>query len=567
MDNDLSIFEELSVERKRLQKEGKLPEFFTTMGWQVFKSKYLHDATTYEEQIDRIVNTVSNYCPTKKAYFKKRWKDMLMNNHAYLATPTLANTGTNRGLSVSCSGGEITDDIYGFGDARTECSVLSQEGFGTSSNLGSIRERGSPISRGGKANGVLPVFEDMVKMAENVSQGGTRRGAWAGYLPLEHGDFWEVADFVKNNPEGANVGWNIYDSTIKKLNQGDTDIQARYQRSLLVKCIHGKGYYYFPDKVNRASPQMYKDLGLKSLASNLCTEITLHADKDHSYSCVLSGMVGTTWDEWKDTDAVYCMTVFLDCLISEFLSLAKDIRGLEKIVRGTEKGRALGLGFSGLHSLFQKKSLPFGCLEAHFLNNEIFSHLQEESLKASQWMAKEWGEPEWCEGYGVRNTHRTALAPNVSSSVIFGSESQGCTPWYGNVYSEGSASGSLFRVNPLFIELLKKYNKYDEDTLQLVLNDNGSCQKLDFLTEHEKDVFKTAFEINQKDILRLVSTRQPKICQAQSTNLFIDADEDEAYISEIHQEAFEDENIHSLYYLRGRAGVTASKGGCSACES
>ncbi len=567
MKEALSIFEELSQERKDLQAEGKLPEWFTTVGWQTFKQSYLYEADTYEEQIDRVINTIGRHCPSRSTYFKGRWKHMLMNKHAYLATPVLANTGVSRGLSVSCSGGEIADNIYAFGNARTECGVLSQEGFGTSSHLGSIRERGAPISRGGTASGILPVFEDMVRMADNISQGEARRGAWAGYLPLEHGDFWEVADFVKNNPAGANVGWNIFDKTVANLNTGNMDTHARFQRSLLVKCIQGKGYYYFPDKVARAAPPMYAHHGLRSLASNLCTEITLHADEDHSYTCVLSGMVGSTYDEWKDTDAVYCMTIFLDCLVSEFLSLAKDIRGLENIVRGTEKGRAIGLGFSGLHSLFQQRGFAWGSFDAHLLNKLIFRHLKEESLRASQWMAKEWGEPEWCKGFGVRNTHRTALAPNVSSSMIFGSESQGCTPWYGNVYTEGSAAGSLFRVNPLFIELLKKYGQYNEDMIKSVLNNGGSCQDLDFLTDHEKEVFKTFFEINQLDVLRLASARQPDICQSQSTNLAFAADEKEEYIAMVHQVAFEDEDCHSLYYLRSKAGVTASRGACSACES
>jgi ribonucleoside-diphosphate reductase alpha chain len=562
-----SIFEELSAERKKLQKQGKLPDWFTTVGWQTFKGKYLHEADTFEEQIDRIVKTVGKYAPSNRKYFKRRWKELIMNNHAYLATPTLANIGTNRGMGVSCSGGDIPDSVYGFGDARLECSILSQEGFGTSSYLGNIRERGAPISRGGKANGVLPVFEDMVRMAENISQGGARRGAWAGYLPMEHGDFWEVAGSVKNDPDGANVGWNIHDSTIAKLNSGDEDTIARFQRSLSLKMVAGRGYYYFPDKVARAAPQMYKDLGLRSVASNLCTEITLHADEEHSYSCVLSGMVASSYDEWKNTDAVYCMTIFLDCLVSEFLDSAKDVRGLERIIRGTEKGRALGLGMSGIHTYFQKNMMPYGGIQAHMKNIEMAKHLNKESLRASQWMASQWGEPEWCKGYGVRNTHRIAYAPNLSSATIFGSESQGCGLWFGNVYTESGAAGGMFRVNPLFIELLKKHGKYDEETINFVLNDSGSCQNLDFLSQLEKDVFRTAFEVNQEDVLRLFSHRQRETCQSQSLNLHFDAEEDEEYIAYIHQLAFEDENIHSLYYVRGKAGVSASKGACSSCES
>jgi ribonucleoside-diphosphate reductase alpha chain len=563
----MSLFEELSAERKQLQQEDDLPSWFTTLGWQAFKGKYLYEADTYEEQIDRIVDAVSKFCPTHSDYFSIRWKQMLMDNHAYLATPVLANTGTSRGLSVSCSGSKIGDSVYDFGMARLEGSILSQEGFGTSSYLGGIRPRGSTISRGGTADGILPVFKDMVTMADNVSQGSTRRGAWAGYVPMSSKDFWEIANEVKNNPDGSNIGWNIYDGNLDRLNTGDLEDTKRFQETQYLKCVTGKGYYYFPDKVKRAQPQMYKDLGLESLASNLCTEITLHADEDHSYTCVLSGMVATTWDEWKDTDAVYCMTVFLDCLLEEFLSLAREIPGLEKIVAGTEKGRAIGLGITGYHSALQQKGYTWGGFDAHMFNMELFRHLQSESLQASHWMAMRWGEPEWCKGYGVRNTHRTALAPNVSSSLIFGSESQGCTPWYGNVYYEGSASGEMYRVNPVFIEMLKEHGEYKDSVLKDVLSDNGSVQKLDFLSDHEKEILLTAFEINQISIIDTVSRRQQFICQGQSCNLFFAADEEEEYISYVHQYAFEDENIKSLYYLRSKSGVTASKGGCESCES
>ena len=563
----MSLFETLSAERKGLQADGKLPDWMTTLGWQAFKGKYLYGCNTYEEQITRIVDAIGKYAPTNAEYLKGRWKEMLMNNHAYLATPVLANTGTSRGLSVSCSGDVVGDSVFDFAMSRLEAAILSQEGFGTSSYLGDIRPRGSVISRGGTADGILPVFKDMVLMADNISQGSTRRGAWAGYVPLSHGDFHEVANEVKQNPDGSNVGWNIHDSDIAKLQEGDRETTSRFQETMFLKCVTGKGYYYFPDKVERMQPPMYADLGLKNKASNLCTEITLHADNDHSYTCVLSGMVLTTFDEWKDTDAVFCMTVFLDCLLSEFLDLAKDIKGLEKIVAGTEKGRAIGLGMTGYHSAIQQKMMTWGSLGAHRFNMTVSRHLHYESLKASKWMASNWGEPEWCKGYGVRNTHRTALAPNVSSALIFGSESQGITPWYGNVYNEGSVNGGMFRVNPVFIKILEQHGMYNDEVLKQVLNDGGSARGLDFLSMHEKEVLLTMFEINQLSIIDSVSRRQPYICQGQSCNLAFDADEDEGYIAYVHQYAFEDPNIKSLYYLRSKAGVDASKGGCESCAS
>ena len=564
----MSLFEQLSAERKALQDQGKLPEWFTTLSWQAFKGKYLYKAETFEDQINRIVNHLGKYAPSgSQEYFVGRWKELLMNNHAYLATPVLANTGTKRGMSVSCSGAVIGDSVYDFGSARLEAAVLSQNGFGTSAYLGEIRERGASVSRGGTADGALPVFKDMVTMAENISQGSTRRGAWAGYIDLSQGDFWEIALEVRNNPDGSNVGWNIYDSDMIKLQAGDKETTLRFQETQYLKCLTGKGYYYFPDKVANMQPECYNKLGLRSKASNLCTEITLHADEDHSYTCVLSGMVLTTYDEWKDTDAVFAMTVFLDCLVSDFLEQAKQVRGLEKIVAGTEKGRAIGLGATGYHSALQQRMLPWGSFQAHQFNMEVFRHINEESLKASKYLAGVLGEPEWCKGTGERFTHRTALAPNVSSALIFGAESQGTTPWYGNVFNEGTAAGGMFRVNPVFIKILKDHGKYNQEILREVLDNNGSVQDLDFLTDLEKEVLKTAFEINQTEIINSASRRQRFICQGQSTNLFFAADEDESYISYVHQYAFEDDNIKSLYYLRSKAGVQASRGGCEACAS
>ena len=563
----MSLFEDLSTERKLLQQEGNLPGWFTTMGWQAFKNKYLYGADTFEDQIDRIVDNLGRYLKDKPEYFKGRWKEMLMENHAYLATPVLANNGTKRGLSVSCSGGVIDDSIYGFCDARTEASVLSQEGFGTSAYMGDIRHRGSSISRGGTADGVLPVFKDMVIMSQNVSQGSTRRGAFAGYLPMDHGDFWEIALEVKNNPDGANIGWCVSDDVVTKLKSGDPEMTARYQEALFVKMVTGKGYFHFTDKIARSQPEMYQRLGLSNKSSGLCNEILLHADKDTSYTCVLSGMVLTTYNQWKDTDAVFCMNVMLDCLVEDFLSTARSIKGLEKVIHGTEASRAIGLGATGYHSALQQRMLPWGSLDAHLFNMEVFKHLKDESLKASRYMAEVYGEPEWCKGTGLRNTHRTALAPNTSSSLIFGSESQGITPWYGNVYQEGTASGSMFRVNPMLVKLLKKYGKYTDDILHQVLDDNGSARSLGFLSDLEREVLLTAFEINQLSIIDAASRRQKFIDNGQSLNLFFDADEDETYISEVHQYAFLDEGIKGLYYIRSKSGVDASKGGCESCAS
>ena len=296
-----------------------------------------------------------------------------------------------------------------------------------------------------------------------------------------------------------------------------------------------------------------------------CTEITLFSDSDHTYTCVLSSLNLAKYDEWKDTDTIFVSSVFLDCVASEFISIGKKIKGLEKAVRFTEKSRALGLGVMGFHTYLQLNMIPFESMEAHFKNAEIFKKIKEESEKATKWMAEAFGEPEWCRGYNRRNSHLLAVAPTLSTAGIMGGVSQGIEPVYKNVYVQGSAAGEMNRINPVFLELLKEKGIYDDKHINEVINHNGSVQDVDWLNEEEKKVFKTAFEIDQKVIVRLASVRQQYIDQAQSINLFFSSDESEEYISEVHQMAFNDPLIKSLYYIRSESGVQASKGECESC--
>jgi ribonucleoside-diphosphate reductase alpha chain len=298
-----------------------------------------------------------------------------------------------------------------------------------------------------------------------------------------------------------------------------------------------------------------------------CTEITLFSSEDYTFSCVLSSMNATKYDEWKNTDAIFDATVFLDCVNQDLIEIAKSIPGMEKIAKFAEESRALGLGLLGFHSYLQDNLIPFDSMDAYYKNLEIFKYMSEETKRASQWMAIEWGEPEWCKGYGVRNTHTMAVAPNLSSALICGSVSQGIEPIYKNAYVQNTAAGKMNRVSPSLLKLMKEKDVYSEEAIKDIISNNGSVQHVDWLTPEEKDVFKTAFEINQKQILRLASSRQRYIDQAQSINLFFDANEDEKYISEVHKEAFLDPYIKSLYYIRSSNGVNVNKDACVACHA
>jgi ribonucleoside-diphosphate reductase alpha chain len=562
-----NIYEELSAERKKLQDEGKLPDWVTTLSWQMLKEKYLHPEwpellSTYR----RISSHAAKYTDDPK-HWEEKFFDVMWKGWLSLSTPVLANMGTGKNCPVSCSGGIIGDSVFDFYDMQVETALLSKNGFGTSAYLGDIRPRGAKISglKGG-ASGVLPVFKDYVQLSKDISQGNSRKGAWAGYIEIDHPDFYELVQYIKKFPDDCNIGWNITNNFIERLDNGDLDALDRYQEAMLLKMLTGKGYFLFIDRVNEQNPLMYKDKGYTVKASNLCNEIMLSAKEDETYTCILSSMNLSKFDEWKNTDAVFVSTVFLDCVNSDFIEIAKNIKGLERAVKFAERHRALGLGVLGFATYLQDHMMSFSGMEAHYMNIEMFAHLDDESLRASKWMAQQWGEPEMCKGYGVRNTHRLTCPPTMSTSIIVGSISQGIEPFFENAYTQGSAAGDMQRINPSLLPIMKERNVYNKKTITDIINNNGSVQHVTWLNEYEKEVFRTAFEIPQDAILRLASTRQRRIDQGQSVNLYFGADEEEEYISKIHKMAFKDDRIKGLYYVRSKSGVKASKEACENCQ-
>jgi len=561
-----TLYKKLSDERKALQENGKVPTWFTTAGWQLFKGKYLYGTEDSAlGQYKRIAQTAANHLRNTPLYDESESKFFNLLWYGWLSpsTPILANMGTNRGLPVACSGGYIEDSIDGFYSARRETANLTKYGFGTSGYLGDIRPRGTPISVGGTASGVLPVFKGFMQDMRDVAQGTARRGAWAGYLPIEHGDFDELADYLLSEPDDANVGWVVTEEFISRLKAQEPEAIRRYQKTLKIKMVTGRGYYFKVDTANRLRPQSYKDLGLDVKASNLCAEISLHSSEDYTFTCILSSMNLAKWDEWKDTDAVFWATIFLDCVASEFIEKAEKIPALHKAVEFTKKSRALGLGACGFHTYLQQNGIAFESFAAHQWNTEVFSSIQRQAYDASMHLQSIFGQTEWAEE-GYRNSHCTAIAPTKSTALIMGGVSEGINPDPAMVYTQLTAGGEVTRVNPVLLQLMKDKGVHTKKHLQEVIDAFGSVQGVDWLTEEEKIIFKTAFEINQEAIIRLASQRQKYVDQSQSLNLFFSANEDEEWIGHIHKLAFEDEQIISLYYITTMAGVHASRE-CEAC--
>lgn len=573
-------YERLSHMRKQLQADGLAPEWMSTASYQLLTGQdYLDTAETPRDMYLRIakraaeltefdIPTYFGYGTWFEAFFDIMWKGWLSPS-----TPILTNMGNSRGHPIACSGTYLGDSIVSFYEARKEIAQLTQRGYGTSWCLDPVRPRGSKISKGGEANGIMQPASGVVQDMKDISQ-GTRRGNVGQYLNPLHTDFDELCDQIIADDDGWNIGWNLTDE-YNDLYRTDKDrADLIWKKMLKAKMVKGKGYFYFLDKVNRARPKMYVDRGFYVRHSNLCAEIALMSDKDHSFTCVLSSMNVAKYDEWKNTYAVQLATIFLDAVISDMLIKAKDEPGFERIIAFTEKSRAIGLGQLGQSTYFQMQSWPFGNFQSIQFNQMLMKHLDTESLIASKLLAKEIGEPEWMIGYGERFSHRLALPPTKSTAIIQGGISEGIGPVYANVYGQDTAGGTVFRINPVLLPIMKDRGQYTEAVMERIAKAQGSVQGESWLTDHEKEVFRTAYEINQETILLMGSHRQRIMSaggggQGQSLNLYFTAEESEEEISRLHHLAYEDEHLQSLYYvhsLNEESTYKVDKSTCSACE-
>lgn len=552
----------------RLEKwknSGEAPEWMTWMAIQMLMNGYIEDKSPKQRYME-IAETAAKRLPEDQEKWKLKFFEIMWKGWMAPSTPVMANMGTRKGMPVSCSGTHVEDSLYDIYQNVLENAILTKYGFGTSSNLSSLRARGDSISRGGYSSGVVSWIEQFKTMTDCVTQGTSRRGAWAGYIDIESKDLDDVLAMQMSSNK-LNTGVLVTDKFKKKLAKGDKKALKRYQKVLQCRMVKGRPYIIFIDNANRQNPQCYRDKGWTVKASNLCTEIFLNSDNQHSFTCVLSSMNCTKFDEWKDTDAVYTATVFLDCVAEDFIKRASNIPGLEKTVKFTMKSRALGLGLLGFHTYLQQKMIPLDSFQAMMVNDQVFKHLSEESLRASKDLANWLGEPFLLKGTGLRNSHRLAVAPNTSSALICGSVSQGIEPIAGNYYIQRSAKGKFERMNPVFLELLDKKGMKTQEVLNSVALKDGSVQHLDFLSQEEKQVFKTAYEINQMVLIELAERRQRFIDQGQSLNLFFSSNESPEWIHEVHKRAFQSETLKSLYYVRSDADIKADKGSdCIACE-
>ena len=567
------------AERLALQEAGQMPKDWPTAAWQMFAQNYLYEASTPAQQYERIAATAAKQFEDAgvypdwwgSEYGDKTWTevfyDLLFNVHIVGSTPVLANAGTTRGAPVSCSGGVVPNNIHGIYQAIGEVAVLSKHGFGTSVYMGDVCPRGTPFKGGGKASGTLPFMQAVVQAARDVRQGSSRRGAVAVYLEANHADFWEWIHLLDETPDDYNFGWLLTDKFIAAVLAGEEEAKKRWVEIIRVKLITGRGYLVKIDEVNRKRPETYKAHGLDVKASNLCSEITLHSSEEYSFSCILSNLNLAKYREMKK-HTPFLLVCFLDGICQSFLEYSDGVAGLEKVRNFTLKGRALGAGVCGFHTLLQKEGFAWESLDAVYLNSGVFRWYRNEAEEATKWMASALGEPEWCAGFGRRNTHLMSMPPTKSTALLAGGVSEGINPDPKMVYLASTAAGEIARFNPVLLKIAKQ--RLPDSDIQAVIDsieaNAGSVQGVDWLSPEEKMVFKTAFEIPLMAQLRHAEQRQKFVDQSQSANLFIAGDTDMAHLAEVLKYFLQSEHLLSLYYFYSERDAKASNGECVACQ-
>lgn len=478
------------------------------------------------------------------------------------ATPVLSNFGTNRGLPISCYSCHPSDSVYSIYSHLKEVAALSKYGGGVGIYFGDIRPSGAPIASGGKSTGVVPWMRQYDLAASVVSQGNTRRGSFALYLDIDHPDLMEALrskDHSQGDPRNfvdSNLAVTVRDEWIESMIAGDKQKMEIFAEVLKSRMMTGSPYIIFIDNANNQAPDCFKQRNLRISTSNLCSEIYLPTDENHTFVCVLSSLNLSKYDEWKgwqgtqtDKTAPELATYFLEAVVTEFIHKAERLPSMGRAVRFAKKSRALGLGTMGLHALYQSRGLAFASKAARDLNIEVHSLIDRLALKASRDMAKEYGEPEWCEGNGIRHATRTAIAPTKTNSVICGAVSEGIEPLVANLFVAANAKGTFVRKNPYLETHLKAIGKNTPDVWESILEERGSVQHLDFLSEHAKEVFKTAREIDQFELVKQAADRQKFVCQGQSLNLFVDPEISASELMRLHLAGWK-AGVLSFYYLK-----------------
>lgn len=530
---------------------------------------YIDGDKTAERRISDIAEAAADIL--NKYEFADKFYNYMARGYYSLSSPVWSNFGTSKGLPISCNGVYVEDRMESILGKTAEIGMQTKMGAGTSAYLGSLRSRGSAINTGGTADGPVHFANLLETTVDIIAQGNVRRGSCAVYLDIESPD---ILEFLDTREEGSTIqnlslGVTIGDEWMKSMIDGDTDKRTIWARVLRKRRESGYPYLFFKDTVNNNKPQVLKDKERTIWASNLCSEIALPSAEDESFVCNLASMNLLTYDEWKETDAVETMIYFLDAVMTEYIRKTRGIQFMESSHNFAVRWRALGLGQLGWHSYLQSKGIAFESFDAMLLNTEIAKTIKERSIKASQDLAKEYGEPEGMKGYGLRNLTVAAIAPTTSSSFILGQVSPSIEPLASNYFTKDLAKGKFTYRNPYLKDVLAKHEQDNEETWVSILKRGGSVQHLDFLTEDEKNVFKTFSEISPLIIVQQAAARQKHIDQAQSLNILIHPDVSAKDVNALLIEGWK-LGVKTFYYQRSAnpaQELVRDIMNCAACEA
>jgi ribonucleoside-diphosphate reductase alpha chain len=571
----LALVRKVEVDRSR-------DALLTDFGKTTLEDRYLLPGESYQDMFARVSTAFAD-----DADHAQRVYDYMSQLWFMPSTPVLSNGGAERGLPISCFLNSVSDSLDGILGVWNENVWLAANGGGIGTYWGGVRSIGEKVKGQGQTSGIIPFIRVMDSLTLAISQGSLRRGSAAVYLDIFHPEIEEFLEIRKAsgdfNRKSLNLhhGISITDEFMHAVRDGhkfglrspktnevlrEVDARALWQKVLELRLQTGEPYLIFSDTVNRAMPQHQRELGLKVRQSNLCSEIMLHTGVDHlgndrTAVCCLSSVNAETFLEWRDHPMfIEDIMRFLDNVLQDFIDRAPDAAATAAYAAMRE--RSVGLGLMGFHSFLQSQNVPFESALAKSWNMRMFKHLRREADKASITIGEEKGPcPDAADrGSMERFSHKLAIAPTASISIICGGTSAGIEPIPANIYTHKTLSGSFAVKNPYLEKLLEEKGHNTDAVWGTILENEGSVQHLDFLSQDDKDVYKTAFELDQRWVVELAADRTPEVCQSQSVNIFLPGDVDKWDLHMLHWQAWE-RGVKSLYYLRSKSVQRAAYAG------
>ena len=571
----------INVDTSTWVKGKHFPLWMDEIGVSIISQGYLLPDEDVFDAFKRVSRAAAKRL--KRKDLQPYFYEAMTKNWLCLASPVLSNLGTERGMPISCFGIDTDDSIEGIALANAELMRLSSQGGGVGIGVSRIRGRGKEISGNGTSEGVVPWCKIYDSTILATNQGSVRRGASSVNLHVSHPDIEEFLMIRRPKGDINRQCLNLHqcvvidDEFMNKVEERDPKSLKIWGEILKTRLETGEPYIMFEDNINNNNPEAYKKNNLHVSMTNICSEIALYTDPLHSFICCLSSLNLAKWDEWNDYKFENGMTLpelscwFLEGVLQEFIDRSKNIKFMENTYRSAVKGRAIGIGVLGWHTFLQEKSIPFAGLQANAYTKIMFEFIEKEALKASADQAKEYGEPEWCKGTGLRHSHHLAIAPTVSNANISGGVSPSVEPLPANVFNLKTAKGTFIKKNPTLEKLLKSKGYNIDSIWEQISKDKGSVMGLPdyILTNEEKEIFLTFKEINPYEIIRQNGIRQKHIDQAISLNLTFDPSDTPKYISDVHKLAWK-EGIKTLYYMRSESILRGDNlqrtADCVACE-